>query len=134
MAYPLPAQTLGLAHVLDARERVAGIATVTPLKPSETLSAKLEGMAGLKPETMQPTGAFKVRGAVSRMLCLRANETARGVITAALSVLLRDVPNVPLPTVANLTGDNIDPAQHLRVICGAQCQAARTMDAARSHP
>lgn len=215
-------QRPALADVIAARNRIHHIAAVTPLKPSESLFARLGGPVLLKIETMQPTCAFKVRGAAARLLELSPAERARGVALAlksirpgirvigvssdrgpamlrsleagrpilvteeesladslgggigldnrftfstvrdlvdemltvsdhevggamrhaflverlvlegagatALAVLLREAPDVPLPTVALLTGDNVDPARHLRIVCDAGCVAAEDID------
>lgn len=76
-------QRLALADVIAARNRIEGIAVRTPLKPSESLSARLGGPVLLKIETMQPTGAFKVRGAAARLLELSPAERGYGVVTAS---------------------------------------------------
>src|SRR5690606_33453888 len=57
--------TLALADILAARRRIAGIADRTPLIPSPFLSARAGGEVLLKLETMQATGAFKLRGALN---------------------------------------------------------------------
>jgi threonine dehydratase len=72
-----------LADVLAARARIRGIAIETPLKPSPSLSTLAGGPVWLKVETMQATGAFKLRGAASRLLALGADERARGVVTVS---------------------------------------------------
>lgn len=59
------------------------MAVRTPLKPSETLSERAGGPVYLKIETMQPTGAFKLRGAANHLLSLDAAARQRGVITVS---------------------------------------------------
>jgi threonine dehydratase len=54
-----------LADILAARRRIAGIADRTPLVPSPFLSARSGRDVLLKLETVQATGAFKLRGAVN---------------------------------------------------------------------
>ncbi len=46
-------------------------------------SPELGTGVGLKLESLQPTGSFKVRGAANRILSLTPSEQARGVITAS---------------------------------------------------
>jgi threonine dehydratase len=53
------------------------------VKRSCALGARLGGPVFLKPETMQPTGAFKVRGAANHLLALTESERRRGVITVS---------------------------------------------------
>lgn len=55
----------------------------TPIKRSDTLSVRLQAPVYLKIETMQPTGAFKIRGAANHLLSLDANARRRGVITVS---------------------------------------------------
>lgn len=67
--------SLSLADVLAARRSIAGVAVRTPLVPSPTMSARLGHDFLLKLETTQPTGAFKLRGAVNAVSAL-AGEVA----------------------------------------------------------
>jgi threonine dehydratase len=75
---------VSLADIRAAAARIASIAVKTPL-----VSAPFPGIADrgtakeiyLKAESLQPIGAFKIRGAANKILQLTANEIARGVIT-----------------------------------------------------
>ena len=69
--------------VRAARQRIAGLARVTPLKPSSTLSERLDRPVHLKLESMQDTGAFKLRGAASMILGLSEEARQHGVITVS---------------------------------------------------
>ncbi|MFA9502511.1 threonine ammonia-lyase [Natrinema sp. H-ect1] len=73
-----------LADVEAARERIADVVHRTPLDTSRTF-AEMSGAAsvGLKLETAQRTGSFKIRGAYNRMAQLSAAEREAGVITAS---------------------------------------------------
>lgn len=66
-----------------ARRRIAGIAVRTPLVPSLPLSERLGVEVYLKLEVVQPTAAFKLRGAASKVMSLSDDERARGVVTAS---------------------------------------------------
>lgn len=66
-----------------ARRRLAGVAVRTPLVHSVALSDEIGVEVYLKLETTQPTGAFKLRGAASRILSLSEEARARGVVTAS---------------------------------------------------
>lgn len=55
----------------------------TPLERSAPLSSALGGEVFLKLETVQPTGSFKVRGALNKILTLSPEERVRGVVTAS---------------------------------------------------
>ena len=72
-----------LRDVEAARERIAGIAQVTPVYPSETFSRRTGREVLLKAENLQRTGAFKIRGAVNRIALLSASERAAGVVAAS---------------------------------------------------
>jgi threonine dehydratase len=75
------APTLG--EIQEARARLDGIARVTPVYGSETLS-KLAGRdVCLKAENLQRTGSFKVRGAVSKISTLSKSERRAGVVAAS---------------------------------------------------
>jgi len=65
----------------DARARIAGSVHRTPLLLSRTLSQRVGAPLYLKCENLQKTGAFKVRGALHRLLRLTEDERARGVVT-----------------------------------------------------
>jgi len=72
-----------LSAIEEARGRVEGIARVTPVYGSETLS-KLAGRdVCLKAENLQRTGSFKVRGAVSKIATLSKSEQRAGVVAAS---------------------------------------------------
>lgn len=69
-------------HRLDeARSRVADAVHHTPLLLSRTLSLRAGTDVWLKCENLQKTGAFKVRGALNRLLTLSDEERSRGVAT-----------------------------------------------------
>ncbi len=72
-----------LADVLAARERLDGIARVTPVYSSETLRRVCGRDVFLKAENLQRTGAFKIRGAVNTIATLSEAERAAGVVTAS---------------------------------------------------
>jgi threonine dehydratase len=67
--------------VYAARRRIAAIARHTPLIPSAHLSAATRAQVQLKLESMQDTGAFKLRGAANAVLALDEAARARGVVT-----------------------------------------------------
>ncbi len=71
-----------LRDVVAARERVARFIWPTPARQSPGLSERLGADVWLKPENLQRTGSFKVRGAFNRMLELAGRGVSR-VITAS---------------------------------------------------
>jgi threonine dehydratase len=72
-----------LADILEARERLTGVARETPVYGSETLSRITGREVSLKAENLQRTGAFKVRGAFNRISALTSQERAAGVVAAS---------------------------------------------------
>ncbi len=66
-----------------ARGRIAGIARVTPVYSSETLSRLCGRPVQLKAENLQRTGSFKIRGAVNKIATLSDGEKAAGVVAAS---------------------------------------------------
>lgn len=78
---------VSLEALYQARRRIAGEAVRTPLVRSAALSTRFDADIRLKLETCQPTGAFKLRGAVNMLAALierRGREAlAAGVVTAS---------------------------------------------------
>jgi threonine dehydratase len=74
---------LGLPDLERARERLAGIARVTPVYGSETFSRLAGRDVHLKAENLQRTGSFKIRGAVNKLAALDEAERAAGVVAAS---------------------------------------------------
>jgi threonine dehydratase len=66
-----------------ARERLAGLARVTPVYRSETVSRLAGRDVYLKAENLQRTGSFKIRGAVNKLATLDEDERAAGVVAAS---------------------------------------------------
>jgi threonine dehydratase len=77
------AQAPTLADIEAARARLDGVARVTPVYASETLSQLTGREVQLKAENLQRTGSFKVRGAYNRISTLSAEERAAGVVAAS---------------------------------------------------
>lgn len=77
-----PAGELGItvADIDRARRAIAPHVCRTPLRLSPSLSEAAGAEVRLKLETMQDTGAFKLRGATNRLLALTEGERKRGVI------------------------------------------------------
>lgn len=71
--------TVTIEDVRAAAARIRGQVVRTPLLPC--LWAESDRPLWLKPESLQATGAFKVRGAFSAVSALFPRERARGVIT-----------------------------------------------------
>ena len=72
-----------VADVEHARRRLDGMARVTPVFRSATLSSLAGRDVWLKAENLQRTGSFKVRGAVNRIAALGDDERAAGVVAAS---------------------------------------------------
>ncbi|MFZ1085567.1 MAG: threonine/serine dehydratase [Terracidiphilus sp.] len=80
----MPEQLVSLETIRAAAARIAQIAVKTPL-----VEAAFPGLSGhgtgkqiwLKAESLQPIGAFKMRGAANKILQLTPEEIRRGVIT-----------------------------------------------------
>src|SRR5664280_1434390 len=67
-------ELVGLDRILQAAELIAPYAVRTPL-----LASPWPGL-WLKPENLQPIGAFKIRGAVTAISRLDPDVRARGVL------------------------------------------------------
>src|SRR5437763_1544266 len=73
----------GLPEIEHARERLDGVARVTPVFPSETLSRLAGRPVRLKAENLQRTGSFKIRGAYVKLSSLEPEQLAAGVVAAS---------------------------------------------------
>jgi threonine dehydratase len=66
--------------VRTAAVRLDGVTRRTPLLRSDVLDAATGGTVWLKPECLQRTGSFKIRGAYNRLAAMTDAERARGVV------------------------------------------------------
>ena len=72
-----------LRDIDQARARIAGVARRTPLERSRWLSGEHGRDVLLKLECLQVTGAFKLRGAMSKLSRLTSDQCAGGVLTVS---------------------------------------------------
>lgn len=76
-------EELTLEKFEDASELVKDVTTETKLVYSEYFSAQTGNKVFFKPENMQYTGAYKVRGAYYKIHTLTEEEKSKGLITAS---------------------------------------------------
>ena len=74
---------LTLEQFKEARTVLQGVLRPTPLIHSPYLSKHCGNNVYLKPENMQVTGAYKIRGAYYKISTLTQEEKARGLVTAS---------------------------------------------------
>ena len=67
-------------EILLAAERLKGVIQETPLFESAELNERVKGRILIKPECLQRTGSFKIRGAYNLMCQLSDAEASRGVV------------------------------------------------------
>src|SRR5271167_568461 len=76
-----------LEQIKLAQQRLRGIAARTSLIPyfppatDDGLAQGIRGQLWLKPESLQPIGSFKLRGAYNRIAAFAEQERQRGVIS-----------------------------------------------------
>ena len=75
--------SLHLEVIKEAYHKIKGFVRKTPLIHSAYLSELCNNNVYLKLENLQLTNAFKIRGALNRMLQLSSEEKTRGIITAS---------------------------------------------------
>jgi threonine dehydratase len=73
-------QLVSLDEIRAARERIKPVARVTPLRDVSSLAGR---PLWLKCESLQPGGAFKIRGAYNMVAQLTDDQRKRGVITSS---------------------------------------------------
>ena len=71
------------AELKLAAERLSGTAKHTEIIPSPVLSEMTGHTVLLKPENLQVTGSFKIRGAYNKIASLSEEDLARGIVTAS---------------------------------------------------
>ena len=71
---------IDVKDVEDAARRLEGIAIRTPLIENAALNERAGGRVLLKPECLQRTGSFKIRGAYNLLSQLSSQQAQRGVV------------------------------------------------------
>jgi threonine dehydratase len=74
---------LKLHDIVMAQQRLKPYIRHAPLVYSEALSERAGAKVWLKLECRQPTGSFKIRGALYKMMALGDEAQAKGVVTAS---------------------------------------------------
>lgn len=72
-----------LDNIKEAAGRLEGRVRHTPLLRADKLDALLDCEVYLKPECLQTTGSFKIRGATNKILSLTEEEKAKGIIASS---------------------------------------------------
>lgn len=76
-----PMAGFSIDSIRSAARRIAGHVTRTPLLESPQLNDRIGGRVLVKAESLQPTGAFKLRGALNAVLSLSDEQRQAGVVT-----------------------------------------------------
>ena len=76
-------EILTLEDIKKAKERLSGYIRRTPLWEEGRLEEFVGCKLYLKPENLQLTGAFKIRGALNTALSLSKDELEKGIITSS---------------------------------------------------
>ena len=72
--------SISIHDIHAAAERLEGITVKTPLLRSPEIDQRIGGTLLIKPECLQRTGSFKLRGAYNLMSQLSADDARRGVV------------------------------------------------------
>lgn len=72
-----------LDEIKKAQERLGPILKKTPLIFSELYSEKSGNNVYIKPENLQKTGSFKIRGAYNKIASLTPEQRSKGLVTAS---------------------------------------------------
>src|SRR3954466_9652992 len=129
MAGTTDTSPLTAEDVMRAREAIGDVARKTPVLPSATLTERCGGSVVLKAESLQRTGAFKIRGALSKLHAL-GDGCAAGVVCGsaghhaqalALAARARGVPcEVFMPEGAPIAKVEATAALGAHVVIGGQ--------------
>lgn len=74
---------VNIQDIRQAAERLAPYVKHTPLLRGEKLDEDLGCQVYFKPECLQKTGSFKIRGATNRILTMTDEERSRGIIASS---------------------------------------------------
>ena len=74
---------LRLFNFMEARERLVTVVNKTKMIYSDVFSEESENQVYIKPENLQKTGSFKIRGAYNKMTKLNDEEKSKGVIASS---------------------------------------------------
>ena len=140
-----PVRPIALNEIEEARERIAGTVLRTPL-------VRFEDRIWLKLENLQPTNAYKIRGATNAVAKLSEQERARGVWTISAGnagqgvayaarafgvpcsvVAIETAPQTKLDRMRAL-GANIVPVSYTEAWKAAEAHAFEGMDGTFIHP
>jgi len=75
--------TISHEEFQQAAQRMKPVLRPTPLMYSDFLSEEYGAQVWIKPENLQRTGAFKIRGAFNKIASLSPEERKRGIVTAS---------------------------------------------------
>lgn len=78
-----PKASLNFSEIVSAKERLQGVIKETPVFYSQTFSEESGNEVYIKPENLQTTGSFKIRGAYNMISKLTDEEKQKGIIAAS---------------------------------------------------
>lgn len=79
----MPNENLTFAMIVDANNHIAPYLKHTQLLQDYTLGKAQNCQIYYKPEMLQTTGSFKIRGAINKILSLTDEERAKGIICSS---------------------------------------------------
>jgi threonine dehydratase len=74
---------LPLQSILEAQNQIRRYLAPTPLQHSSLMSERLGAQVWLKLESRQPTGSFKVRGAINKLHQIKQKGRIEGIVTGS---------------------------------------------------
>lgn len=86
---------LKLEQFQEAKKRVDEVIIPTPLIYSEAFSKECKNEVYIKPENLQRTGAFKIRGAYNKIVKMNDEAKKKGWLLHQLGIMLRGLHMLP---------------------------------------
>ena len=80
-----------LEKIKEARENIKDVVTKTPLLYSSVFSKSSNNDVYMKCENLQLTGAYKIRGALNKIISLTEEEKSKGVICSLQETMLKEL-------------------------------------------
>jgi threonine dehydratase len=80
---PTDVRSVDIDNIREAQKRIAGKVRHTPILRGDGLDPLVGARVCFKPENLQITGSFKIRGAMNRILTLSEEERSKGIIASS---------------------------------------------------
>lgn len=82
---------MSLEKIKEARKNIKNVVIKTPLLYSDIFSKASNNNVYMKCENLQITGAYKIRGALNKIISLTEEEKSRGLFVHRQEIMLKEL-------------------------------------------